>query len=58
MFHILGDARRDPRAVYGVSPAELRERFADGWTVEFVHETTFERRDSANPAYFAGIRRD
>ena len=57
LYCVLGDARRDPRDVYGVSPAELRERFAEGWTVEFVYETTFERRYSANPAYFAGIRR-
>jgi len=57
LYCLLGDARRDPRDVYGISPRELRDRFADGWTVEFVYETAFERRYSANPAYLAGIRR-
>ncbi|MFC7132041.1 MULTISPECIES: class I SAM-dependent methyltransferase [Salinibaculum] len=57
LYCVLGDARRDPRDVYGLSPAELRERFGDGWTVEFVDKTVFERRFSANPAYVAGIRR-
>ena len=58
LYCVLGDARRNSRDVYGISPAELRGRFGDGWTVEFVHETAFERRYSANPAYLAGIRRD
>ncbi|GGL22467.1 SAM-dependent methyltransferase [Halarchaeum grantii] len=59
-YSLLGDARRDPSATYGVSPDELRERFErrrDGWTVEFVAETAFERRWSRNPAYVAGLRR-
>ena len=56
-YYVLGDARRRSDDSYGISPAELRERFADGWTVEFVHETGFERRYSTNPAYVAGIRR-
>ncbi|WP_340100341.1 class I SAM-dependent methyltransferase [Salinibaculum salinum] len=57
LYCLLGDARRDPRDSYGITPRELRDRFADGWTVEFVYETIFERRYSANPAYLAGIRR-
>ena len=57
LYYVLGDARRRVDG-YGVSPAELRRRFADGWTVEFVHETVFERRGSTSPAYVAGIRRE
>ncbi|QLC34465.1 class I SAM-dependent methyltransferase [Halarchaeum sp. CBA1220] len=59
-YFLLGDARRDPASTYGVSPAELRERFErrrNGWTVEFVAETAFERRWSRNAAYVAGVRR-
>jgi SAM-dependent methyltransferase len=55
-YCVLGDARRD-RSVYGISPAEVRSRFGAGWAVEFVHETAFERRYSANPAYIACVRR-
>jgi hypothetical protein len=58
LYCVLGDARRQRGDIYGLSPAELRDRFADGWTVEFVSGTTFERRYSANPAYVAGIRRE
>jgi SAM-dependent methyltransferase len=60
LYCVLGDARRDPRAAYGVTPAELRSRFgaAGGWTVEFAVETVFERRHGSNPAYFVGLRRE
>jgi cyclopropane fatty-acyl-phospholipid synthase-like methyltransferase len=57
LYYVLGDARRRDD-VYGISPTELRRRFADGWTVEFVHETVFERRYGTSPAYVAGIRRE
>jgi cyclopropane fatty-acyl-phospholipid synthase-like methyltransferase len=57
-YFVLGDARRRRDDIYGISPAELRERFADGWTVEFVHETIFERRGGSNPAYLAGLHRE
>ena len=57
LYCVLGDARRRPTDGYGLTPEELRRRFGDGWTVEFVDEAVFERRYSANPAYFAGIRR-
>ena len=54
---LLGDARRRAGEIYGISPTEIRRRFGDGWHVQFVYETTFERRWSANPAYFIGVRR-
>ncbi|WP_276274010.1 class I SAM-dependent methyltransferase [Haloarcula litorea] len=54
---LLGDARRQPDAIYGITPAEVRRRFGDGWTVLFAYETVFERRWSTNPAYFVGLRR-
>ena len=59
MFHVLGDARSDDRAVYGITPHELRRRFgeAGGWEVVFAYETGFERRWSTTPAYFVGVRR-
>lgn len=59
LYCVLGDARRDERHVYGITPEELRERFgeAEGWEVVFARETVFERRWSANPAYFVGVRR-
>ena len=59
LYAVLGDARSSARATYGISPAELRERFGSraGWTVEFVVEAVFERRHSRNRAYFAGVRR-
>lgn len=57
LYCVLGDARRN-RSIYGLSPAELHARFdRSGWSVEFVHETVFERRYSTNPAYIAGVRR-
>lgn len=59
-YFVLGDAKPTPGGTYGIAPAELRERFRpeDGWTVEFVVETVFERRYSRNPAYVAGVRRN
>lgn len=56
---VLGDVPPDPRRAYGIRPSELRERFGDheGWSVEFVSQTVFERRYSTNPAYLASIRR-
>ncbi|QKY19608.1 methyltransferase domain-containing protein [Halolamina sp. CBA1230] len=57
-YYVLGDARRTAGDVYGVTPAELRERFAGSdWEVEFAIPTAFERRWSSNPAYFVGVRR-
>jgi cyclopropane fatty-acyl-phospholipid synthase-like methyltransferase len=57
-YCVLGDARRPrTRSVYGLSPGELRARFGEGWTVEFVRETVFERRYSANTAYLGVVRR-
>ena len=59
LYCVLGDARTGDRAVYGITPGELRRRFgeAGGWEVAFAHGTGFERRWSANPAYFVGVRR-
>lgn len=59
LYCVLGDARTDRRAVYGVTPEELEARFerAGGWEVVFADETAFERRQSANRAYFVGLRR-
>jgi SAM-dependent methyltransferase len=59
LYCVLGDAHRRGDTAYGVSPAELRQRFAalDGWEVAFAMRTTFERRWSSNPAYFVGVRR-
>jgi SAM-dependent methyltransferase len=59
LYCVLGDARRDERSIYGLTPDELQQRFeATGeWELVFAVETTFERRWSANPAYFVGIRR-
>lgn len=58
-YFVLGDARSDPRSIYGISPGELRARFRKraGWEVLFVYETVFERRYSTNPAYFAGVKK-
>lgn len=59
LYCVLGDARYDDRAVYGITPDEIRERFegTGRWEVAFAHEATFERRWSASPAYFVGVRR-
>jgi len=54
------DARPDSRPVWegGASRAEIRERFrSPEWVVEWIHDTTFERRHSSNPAYVASVRR-
>lgn len=59
-YFVLGDERRDEDDVYGITPDELRTRFRteDGWTVEFVYATAFERRLGNTPAYIADIRRN
>ncbi|WP_336021514.1 class I SAM-dependent methyltransferase [Halobellus salinisoli] len=59
MYCVFGDARDDETRLYGISPAEIRNRFrdADGWEVVFAVRTVFERRWSRNPAYFVGVRR-
>jgi SAM-dependent methyltransferase len=59
LYCVVGDARYDDRAVYGITPAELRRRFgeAGGWEIAFAYETGFERRWSTTPAYFVGVRR-
>jgi cyclopropane fatty-acyl-phospholipid synthase-like methyltransferase len=59
LYCVLGDARRDERSVYGLTPSELRSRFgaAGGWEVVFAYRSVFERRWSSNPAYFVGVRR-
>jgi len=58
-YFLLCDARSDgsPESVPGLSEAELRRRFDDGWRVEFVEPTVFERRWSPNAAYLAGLAR-
>lgn len=59
-YLVLGDERKQGDEIYGLTPAELRARFRteDGWTIEFVHETAFERRLGNTPAYVTGVRRD
>ncbi|WP_255151689.1 class I SAM-dependent methyltransferase [Halorarius halobius] len=57
LYCTLGDARRDSRAVYGLTPAELRRRFGSEWEMVFAVETRFDRRWGATPAYFVGMRR-
>ena len=59
LYCVLGDARRDPRSTYGITPLELQHRFgaAGGWEILFAFETAFERQWSTNLAYFVGIRR-
>ncbi|MFW6317252.1 MAG: methyltransferase domain-containing protein [Halorubrum sp.] len=59
LYCVLGDARRTERDIYGITPAEIRNRFreADGWEVVFAFQTVFERRWSSNAAYFVGVRR-
>jgi SAM-dependent methyltransferase len=59
-YFVFCDARPDHRPVWdgGVSRREFRERFrSPDWAVEWIHETTFERRHSTNPAFIASIRR-
>jgi SAM-dependent methyltransferase len=59
LYCVLGDARRTERDTYGITPAEIRNRFAEagGWEMVFAERTVFERRWSSNPAYFVGVRR-
>lgn len=59
VYCVLGDARRDPRDVYGVTPAELRERFTTtgDWEVVLSEETVFQRRWRNTPAYFVCLQR-
>lgn len=40
-----------------VSPGELREAFADGWSVEWIRESVFETRGGGVPAYLALVER-
>jgi SAM-dependent methyltransferase len=57
---VLCDARADgDHTTGGLSRREFRERFhpEDGWEIEFVAGTVFERRYSSNAAYIASIRR-
>ena len=60
LYCVLGDARQAGRTGYGITPAEINDRFraADGWKVVFVYSTVFERRWSSNPAYFIGVQRE
>lgn len=60
LYCVLGDVRKHENGTYGITPSELRGRFRaeDGWSVEFVYETAFERRLGNTPAYIAGIRRE
>jgi SAM-dependent methyltransferase len=59
LYCVLGDARRQLGESYGISPTELRERFdrVGGWEQVFAYRTAFERRWSANDAFFIGLRR-
>lgn len=59
LYCVLGDARSDARAIYGLTPDELRTRFGKigGWEVVFAYQTVFERRWSNTPAYFVGAER-
>ncbi|WP_435073742.1 SAM-dependent methyltransferase [Halorubrum sp. HHNYT27] len=52
-------ARHAEDDIYGITPAEIRDRFrvADGCEMVFAYSTTFERRWSSNAAYFVGVRR-
>jgi len=59
-YFVLGDARRGDRRRYGITPGEIRDRFADTpgeWEVVLARETVFERRWSSNPAYLVGVER-
>jgi SAM-dependent methyltransferase len=59
LYCVLGDARRSGRDGYGITPEEIRRRFerTGRWSLEFGFRTLFERRHSANEAYFVGVRR-
>lgn len=58
-YVVLGDHRPDDRPVWegGISRSELRHRFADGWRLDWVYDTAFERRGGWNPALFARATR-
>lgn len=57
-YYVLGDARRTAGDIYGITPEELRERFAGPeWEMEFAFPTVFERRWSTSAAFFVGIER-
>jgi len=59
-YFVLGDARVDGRRRYGITPGEIRDRFAAApgeWAVVVARETVFERRWSSNPAYLVGVER-
>lgn len=59
VYCVLGDKRSDARTDYGITPAEIRERFVESgdWELVFTHETVMERRYSRNPAYLVCVRR-
>jgi SAM-dependent methyltransferase len=59
LYCVLGDARRDKRSIYGITPGEIRQRFgrAGGWEILFEYRAVFERQWNQNPAYFIGVRR-
>jgi hypothetical protein len=59
LYRILGDARRSPSDIYGITPSEIRNQFgeADGWEVVVAYSTLFERRWSSNSVYFIGVQR-
>ena len=59
-YFVLGDARREEGHLYGITPGEIRDRFAavpGEWAVVLARETVFERRWSSNPAYLVGVAR-
>lgn len=58
-YFVLGDARRREEDVYGITPAEIQQRFegTGEWEVTFAFETAFERRWGNSEAYLVGVRR-
>lgn len=59
LYCVLGDARRRPDDIYGLTPEEIRRRFdaVDGWEVVFAFDAGFQRRWATTPAYFIGVQR-
>mgnify|MGYP000067647881 CR=1 FL=1 len=59
LYCVLGDARRQTGDIYGITPDELGARFeaVGDWELVFAYRTAFERRWSANDAFFVGLRR-